>query len=252
MTNCLNFGSPENTDVMWQFREAVHGLADGSKELNIPVSGGNVSFYNQTGDEPILPTPVVGVLGVIDDVHKALAHDLGGIDDPETLILLGETKEEFGGSIWQQVSGGGLQGLPPQVDLANEAKLADFFVGNTSVAASHDLSEGGLAIAAFEMAQKNNVGVDLDLSVVHEDALTALFSESASRVLISTASDHLDGILQRASELGIPAVVVGTTNDSGNITFAGEEVATAELREAWSATLPNLFGHAVGANSVVE
>lgn len=252
VTNCLNFGSPENAGVMWQFKEAVHGLADGSKLLGIPVSGGNVSFYNQTGDEPILPTPVVGVLGVIDDVHKALAHDLGGIDEPETLILLGETKEEFGGSIWQQVSGGGLQGLPPQVDLANEAKLADFFVGNTSVAASHDLSEGGLAIAAFEMAQKNNVGVDLDLSVVHEDALTALFSESASRVLISTASDHLDGILQRASELGIPAVVVGTTNDSGNITFAGEEVATAELREAWSATLPNLFGHAVGANSVVE
>ncbi|MGP5721560.1 phosphoribosylformylglycinamidine synthase subunit PurL [Corynebacterium casei] len=252
VTNCLNFGSPENTDVMWQFREAVHGLADGSKELNIPVSGGNVSFYNQTGDEPILPTPVVGVLGVIDDVHNAIAHDLGGIEEPETLVLLGETKEEFGGSIWQQVSGGGLQGLPPQVDLANEAKLAEFFVGNTSVAASRDLSEGGLGIAAFEMAQKNGVGVDLDLSVVHEDALTALFSESASRVLISTASDHLDGVLTRASELGIPAVVVGTTNDSGTFTFAGEEVATAELREAWSATLPNLFGHAVGANSVVE
>ncbi|MGO1457564.1 phosphoribosylformylglycinamidine synthase subunit PurL [Corynebacterium casei] len=252
VTNCLNFGSPENTDVMWQFREAVHGLADGSKELNIPVSGGNVSFYNQTGDEPILPTPVVGVLGVIDDVHNAIAHDLGGIEEPETLVLLGETKEEFGGSIWQQVSGGGLQGLPPQVDLANEAKLAEFFVGNTSVAASHDLSEGGLGIAAFEMAQKNGVGVDLDLSDVHEDALTALFSESASRVLISTASDHLDGVLTRASELGIPAVVVGTTNDSGTFTFAGEEVATAELREAWSATLPNLFGHAVGANSVVE
>ncbi|MDN6245412.1 MAG: phosphoribosylformylglycinamidine synthase subunit PurL, partial [Corynebacterium casei] len=215
VTNCLNFGSPENTDVMWQFREAVHGLADGSKELNIPVSGGNVSFYNQTGDEPILPTPVVGVLGVIDDVHNAIAHDLGGIEEPETLVLLGETKEEFGGSIWQQVSGGGLQGLPPQVDLANEAKLDEFFVGNTSVAASHDLSEGGLGIAAFEMAQKNGVGVDLDLSVVHEDALTALFSESASRVLISTASDHLDGVLTRASELGIPAVVVGTTNDSG-------------------------------------
>ena len=252
VTNCLNFGSPENTDVMWQFREAVHGLADGSKELNIPVSGGNVSFYNQTGDEPILPTPVVGVLGVIDDVHNAIAHDLGGIEEPETLVLLGETKEEFGGSIWQQVSGGGLQGLPPQVDLANEAKLAEFFVGNTYVAASHDLAEGGLGIAAFEMAQKNGVGVDLDLSVVHEDALTALFSESASRVLISTASDHLDGVLTRASELGIPAVVVGTTNDSGTFTFAGEEVSTTELREAWSATLPNLFGHAVGANSVVE
>ena len=252
VTNCLNFGSPENTDVMWQFREAVHGLADGSKELNIPVSGGNVSFYNQTGEEPILPTPVVGVLGVIDDVHNAIAHDLGGIEEPETLVLLGETKEEFGGSIWQQVSGGGLQGLPPQVDLANEAKLAEFFVGNTSVAAAHDLSEGGLAIAAFEMAQKNNVGVDLELDAVHEDALTALFSESASRALISTASDHLDGVLARAAELDIPAVVVGTTNDSGNFTFAGQEVAISELREAWSATLPKLFGHAVGANSVVE
>src|SRR5699024_9581804 len=143
-----------------------------------------------------------------------LAPDLGGVEEAARLILLGETKEEFGGSIWQQVSGGGWQGLPPQVDLANEAKSADFFVGNIYVAASHDLSEGGLAIAAFEMAQKNNVGVDLDLSVVHEDALTALFSESASRVLISTASDHLDGVLERASELGIPAVVVGTTNDS--------------------------------------
>src|SRR5699024_5941785 len=88
VTNCLNFGSPETTVVMWQFPEAVHGLADGSKELNIPVSGCNVSFYNQTGDEPILPTPVVVVLGVIDDVHKALAHDLGSIDEPETLILL--------------------------------------------------------------------------------------------------------------------------------------------------------------------
>lgn len=252
VTNCLNFGSPENTDVMWQFREAVHGLADGSKELNIPVSGGNVSFYNQTGEEPILPTPVVGVLGVIDDVHNAIAHDLGGIEEPETLVLLGETKEEFGGSIWQQVSGGDLQGLPPQVDLANEAKLAEFFVGNTSVAASHDLSEGGLAIAAFEMAQKNNVGVDLELDAVHEDALTALFSESGSRALIATASDHLDGVLARAAELGIPAVVVGTTNDSGNFTFAGQEVAISELREAWSSTLPKLFGHAVGANSVVE
>src|SRR5688500_4638177 len=98
-------------------------------------------------------------------------------------------------------------------------------VGNTSLAASHHLSEGCLAIAAYDIAQETNVVVDLVVSDVHEDALTALFSESASRVLISTASDHLDGVLERASELGIPAVVVGTTNDSGNITFAGEEVA---------------------------
>ncbi|MDO5454022.1 MAG: phosphoribosylformylglycinamidine synthase subunit PurL, partial [Corynebacterium sp.] len=158
VTNCLNFGSPENTDVMWQFREAVHGLADGAVELGIPVSGGNVSFYNQTGDEPILPTPVVGVLGVIEDVHQAIGHDLGTVDEPEVLVVLGETKDEFGGSIWQQVSGGGLNGLPPQVDLANEEKLAEFFVGNTGLTAAHDVSEGGLAQAVIEMLLRAGKG----------------------------------------------------------------------------------------------
>src|SRR5699024_2400194 len=216
---------PENTDVMWQFREAVHGLADGSKELNIPVSGGNVSFYNQTGEEPILPTPVVGVLGVIDDVHNAIAHDLGGIEEPETLVLLGETKEEYGGSIWQQVSGGGLQGLPPQVNLANEAKLAEFFVVNTSEAAAHDLSEDGLAIAASERAQTSKRAVDQTSDALDEDARTALSSESASCALIATASDRLCGVLARAAELEIPAVVFVITFASGNFTLAGQEVA---------------------------
>ena len=101
VTNCLNFGSPENPDVMWQFREAVHGLADGCAELGIPVSGGNVSFYNQTGTEPILPTPVVGVLGVIDDVAERIGHTLGTVDGPEDLYVVGATFDEFGGSIWR-------------------------------------------------------------------------------------------------------------------------------------------------------
>lgn len=124
VTNCLNFGSPEDPAVMWQFREAVHGLADGAKELVIPVSGGNVSFYNQTGSEAILPTPVVGVLGVIDDVRESVRNKLGTVSGTEELYLLGQTFDEFGGSIWQQVSGAGLSGLPPQVDLANEEKLS--------------------------------------------------------------------------------------------------------------------------------
>ncbi len=103
--------------------------ADAAVELAIPVSGGNVSFYNQTGEEPILPTPVVGVLGVIDDVHKAIGNELGTVGEKEVLIALGETKDEFGGSIWQQVSAdtseaSSLNGLPPQVDMANEKRLA--------------------------------------------------------------------------------------------------------------------------------
>lgn len=264
ITNCLNYGSPENPDVMWQFRESVHGLADAAVELSIPVSGGNVSFYNQTGSEPILPTPVVGVLGVIDDVHKAIGNNLGTVSEKEVLIALGETKDEFGGSIWQLVSAEGadkdnLNGLPPQVDMANEKRLADFFHGNDLLTAAHDVSEGGLAVAAFEMAKRAGaladaagLGLDLDLTAVHEDAFTAAFSESASRALVATTADRADKVLARAAELGIPAAIVGETTETGALTLGGESVAISQLVEAWSATLPELFGHAVGANSVVE
>ena len=257
ITNCLNYGSPENPDVMWQFRESVHGLADGAVELGIPVSGGNVSFYNQTGEEPILPTPVVGVLGVIDDVHQSIGHHLGRVEEPEVLVLLGETKDEFGGSIWQQVSADeanmdNLNGLPPQVDLANEKRLADFFVGNEGLTAAHDISEGGLAVTAFEMAKRTGVGLSLDLTKVHEDEFVAAFSESASRALVATTADRVDTLLHRAEECGVPAVVVGQTTDTGELELGGESIAVAVLREAWAATLPLLFGHAVGANSVVE
>lgn len=252
VTNCLNFGSPELTDVMWQFREAVHGLADGSKELGIPVSGGNVSFYNQTGNEPILPTPVVGVLGVIEDVNDTIGHDLGTVDEPEVLIVLGETADEFGGSIWQQISGGGLNGMPPKVDLANEQRLADFFIGNRLLTAAHDLSEGGLSQAVIEMAIRSGRGVNLDLSVVHEDEFVALFSESASRVVVATSADRIDAVLELANEKGVPAVVIGETTDSRELTFGGITASLDELEQAWKATLPDAFGHAVGSNAIVE
>ncbi|WP_408920801.1 phosphoribosylformylglycinamidine synthase subunit PurL [Corynebacterium marquesiae] len=264
ITNCLNYGSPENPDVMWQFRESVHGLADAAVELSIPVSGGNVSFYNQTGEEPILPTPVVGVLGVIDDVHKAIGNELGTVDEKEVLIALGETKDEFGGSIWQQVSAdtsdaSSLNGLPPQVDMANEKRLAEFFHGNELLTAAHDISEGGLAVTAFEMAKRAGatadgagLGLNLDLTAVHEDEFVAAFSESASRVLVATTADRADQVLARASELGIPAAIVGETTETGALTLGGESVAISQLVSAWSATLPDLFDHAVGANSVVE
>ena len=264
ITNCLNYGSPENPDVMWQFRESVHGLADAAVELSIPVSGGNVSFYNQTGEEPILPTPVVGVLGVIDDVHKAIGNELGTVGEKEVLIALGETKDEFGGSIWQQVSAdtseaSSLNGLPPQVDMANEKRLAEFFHGNELLTAAHDISEGGLAVTAFEMAKRAGatadgagLGLNLDLTAVHEDEFVAAFSESASRVLVATTADRADQVLARAGELGIPAAIVGETTETGALTLGGESVAISQLVSAWSATLPDLFDHAVGANSVVE
>ena len=250
VTNCLNFGSPEDPAVMWQFREAVHGLADGAKELVIPVSGGNVSFYNQTGSEAILPTPVVGVLGVIDDVRESVRNKLGTVSGTEELYLLGQTFDEFGGSIWQQVSGAGLSGLPPQVDLANEGKLMEFFQQPGVVSAAHDVSEGGVAQAIAELAIYSNKGVSLDVSGVYDDVFTALFSESASRVVVA-ATDGA-AVVRRAQELGIPVVKIGETIDEPVVRVEGQfEVPVAELTRAWTETLPRLFSHAVGANSVV-
>ena len=251
VTNCLNFGSPENPDVMWQFAEAVHGLADGARELSVPVSGGNVSFYNQTGDTPILPTPVVGVLGVIEDVENSIPHALPAGAGEHVLVLLGETFEEFGGSVWQDISGQGLAGLPPQVDLANEARLAEFFGGVEGVSAAHDLSEGGLSQAVFELLLASGLGADLNLEAVHEDAFTALFSESASRVLIAVSRDRVDAALERAAAVGVPAVVVGETSASGKLSFGDQEVAVDELAQAWAATLPQHFGHSVAPNAAV-
>ncbi|SNV82578.1 phosphoribosylformylglycinamidine synthase II [Corynebacterium imitans] len=254
VTNCLNFGSPENPDVMWQFREAVHGLADGAAELNIPVSGGNVSFYNQTGETPILPTPVVGVLGVIEDVSKANPHDVPATEEEFSLVLLGETFDEFGGSVWQDISGAGLGGVPPKVDLANEERLAQFFADaadNGGVTAAHDLSEGGLSQAVFEMLQASGKGADLDLAAVHEDAFTALFAESASRVLVAVTTDRADALVERAGAAGVPAALIGRTNADGILRFGAEQLEIAQLRDAWAATLPSHFAAAHAPNAAV-
>lgn len=256
VTNCLNFGSPEDPGVMWQFREAVHGLADGAAELGIPVSGGNVSFYNQTGEEAILPTPVVGVLGVIDDVAAAHGHEFGSVEGGEAVFVLGDTFREFGGSAYQELAGVKLSGLPPKVDLKNEERLADLLVGNELVTAAHDVSEGGIAQAVLEMAMPGGHGVDLDLSDVHEDLVVALFSESASRVVVATRPEDADAFVERARAAGVPARRVGET--TGLPVFAarsGEqslpEVSVEDLRRAWEDTLPRLFAHPAGNNSAV-
>lgn len=248
VTNCLNFGSPENPDVMWQFKEAVHGLADGCHELGIPVSGGNVSFYNQTGEEPILPTPVVGVLGVIDDVASSIGTKAAA---GQQLVLLGETLDEFGGSIWQQVSGAGLNGMPPAVDLGNEQRLAALLSDSRGVvAAAHDVSEGGLNQTLVELAINAGCGVVVDLAEVADDAFTALFSESASRVVVAMDADNVGGFFAAAEQHGVPATLIGELR-GGSYDVASVSIPMDELESAWKNTLPELFGHAAGANSVV-
>ncbi len=245
VTNCLNFGSPEDPGVMWQFREAVHGLADGCAELGIPVTGGNVSFYNQTGSTPILPTPVVGVLGVIDDVARRTPTAFG--DTPgESIYLLGTTRDELDGSIWAQVAHDHLGGLPPSVDLPWEATLARILATCSKdglITGAHDLSEGGLAQALVEAVLAGECGARIVLPEA-ADPFVWLFSESSGRVVVSVPRGEEVRFQQMLNAQQIPHTRVGVTDpDSGTFEVQGQfTIPTDELRSAHEGTLPALFG----------
>jgi len=243
VTNCLNFGSPEDPGVMWQFAEAVRGLADGCAALGIPVTGGNVSFYNSTGDTPILPTPVVGVLGVLDDVTRRTSMRFGG-SPGESLLLLGETRAEFGGSEWAWVEHAHLGGRPPAVDLDRERLLGQVLVAASRdgmLSAAHDLSDGGLAQALVESCLRGNVGARV---VLPEDAdpFVALFSESAGRVVVAVPRSEELRFTDMCSARGLPWARIGVVDGDALEVQDQFSVPLAELREAWSGTLPRLFG----------
>ena len=245
VTDCLNFGSPEDPGVMWQFAQAVRGLADGCAALGIPVTGGNVSFYNQTGSAAILPTPVVGVLGVLDDVSRCLRTSFG-TDPGETLMLLGDTRDEFDGSIWAQVTADHLGGRPPLVDLAREKLLAEVLSSASRdglVSAAHDLSEGGLAQAIVESALAGETGCRI---VLPEDAnpFVALFSESAGRALVAVARTEESRFTAMCEARGLPVTRIGVVDqDSDSIEIQDLfTVSLAELRATSEAVLPRFFG----------
>lgn len=245
ITNCLNFGSPEDPGVMWQFAQAVRGLADGCATLEIPVTGGNVSFYNQTGSSPILPTPVVGVLGVIDDVGRRIPTALGN-EPGETLMLLGDTHDEFDGSIWAQVTAGHLGGLPPVVDLTREKLLADVLCAASRdglVSAAHDLSEGGLAQAIVESAMAGETGCRITLPE-GSDPFVMLFSESTGRVLVAVPRTEESRFRSMCEARGLPAVRIGVADQGfDEIEVQGQfTVSLTELRKTSEAMLPRLFG----------
>ena len=221
VTNCLNFGSPEDPGVMWQFSQAVRGLADGCAALGIPVTGGNVSFYNQTGTTPILPTPVVGVLGVIDDVSRRIPTGLG-TEPGETLILLGDTRDEFDGSIWAQVTADHLGGRPPTVDLAREQLLAEVLTAASRdglVSAAHDLSEGGLIQAVVEAALAGETGCRIVLPEGWQEGTASftLFSESAGRVLVAVPRTEESRFRAMCEARGLPATRIGVVDQGSDV-----------------------------------
>ncbi|WP_024875647.1 phosphoribosylformylglycinamidine synthase subunit PurL [Saccharomonospora piscinae] len=244
VTNCLNFGSPRDPGVMWQFERAVHGLADGCAQLGVPVTGGNVSFYNQTGQQAILPTPVVGVLGVIDDVRRRIPTGIGA-EAGESLLLLGETRDEFGGSAWAHVLHGHLGGLPPEVDLERERLLAEILVAGSRdgmISAAHDVSDGGLAQTVVEMALIGQSGARIVLDP-DADPFVQLFSESAGRVLVAVPRTEELRFTEMCSARGLPWRRTGIVDPESD-TVQIQDVADfplAELRAAWESTLPALF-----------
>ena len=250
VTNCLNFGSPEDPAVMWQFAEAVRGLADGCATLGVPVTGGNVSFYNQTGSSAVHPTPVVGVLGVHDDVRRRLSIGFNqetGEASPEAggghaIVLLGRTDAEFGGSAWAHVRHGHLGGRPPAPRLDADRRLAGLLAAACAdglLSAAHDLSGGGLAVALAESCLRGGSGCRVRLP---GDPFTWLFSESAARAIVAVRPGAEAAFDELRAAHDVPGQIIGRAGGDSLIVEDCFTIPLAELAAVHTATLPALFG----------
>jgi phosphoribosylformylglycinamidine (FGAM) synthase-like enzyme len=218
-TNCLNFGNPERPPIMWQLAKAVEGIGAACRALGVPITGGNVSLYNETDGRPIYPTPVIGVVGLLEHADRLVSRRFQRAGD--AIVLLGEDRGELGGSEYLKVAHGLVRGRPPAIDLAAERALQTLLVDLANrrlVGSAHDCSDGGLAVALAECCfDAGGLGaeISIDPADVSRDAAmnraAALFSESASRVVVSTNVDTVAGVLERAAAAGVPARAVGRT-----------------------------------------
>jgi phosphoribosylformylglycinamidine synthase II len=250
-TNCLNFGNPEKPDIMWQFGRAVEGMSAACRALDIPITGGNVSLYNETDGRGVLPTPVIGVVGLVEDADRIVGRAFRSDDD--IVVLLGDTRSEFGGSEFLHVVHDQIRGIPPQLDLAREAALQRLLVDGASSAvirSAHDCVEGGVAVTVAECCFDTPFGVEIDLPAVPDAPAeyrdtAALFSESASRVVVSVAPEQLPALLGLAAAAGVPAAQIGrVTRDRIRISVEGrpgvDELA-ADAHRTWATAIESWF-----------
>ena len=270
VTDCLNVGSPEDPDAMWQLVEIITGLADACKTMGVPVTGGNVSLYNSHGavkgrpDSSINPTPVVGVLGVMDDVRRA--NPSGWFEEGLAIVALGATRDELDGSAWARAVHDHLGGLPPRVDLHAEMALgrvllalseADGPGGERLVRAAHDCSAGGLIQTLVDAVLRHGVGASIDLVQLQGrdgvDDFTALLSESGARAVVAVPEWAVAAVAAAAEAEDVAWVRLGTTGGDMLVVSGGDVLSDdgagrplvldlAELRERVEATLPGLFG----------
>jgi len=255
ITDCLNFGSPERPAVFYQFREACRGIADACRALDTPVTGGNVSFYNESPGGAVDPTPVVGMVGLLRRIESAVRSH--ACTPGDVVFVLGDTRVELGGSALWQALYGFVGGLPPRVDLAAERRLVDYLVSGAErglFRSAHDCSQGGLGVALAEVAiggpyHDTGFGLDVDLTTYHASlpALDLLFSESQARAVITCAPERAAAVAALALELGVPAYRAGTVSEPGGtvrLRLRDAEVrhSVASLREVYLNSIPRRMG----------
>ena len=231
ITNCLNFGNPEKPGIFWQFVQSVEALADGCRQIDTPVVGGNVSFYNESFGEAIYPTPVIWMLGLLEDVDDRVVSAF--VREGDKVLLLWETRDELGGSELLKVLHDKVAGKPPAVDWDAEKALIGVLTRGAKahlLSSAHDLSEGGLAVALAESCLQGDIGAEVELPgglAPH----VALFSESQARVLVSVAPENITALTEMADDCGVPVTVLGTT---GGRTVKVEGAFDLSLEEASS------------------
>jgi phosphoribosylformylglycinamidine synthase len=246
-TNCLNFGNPERPEIMWQFGEAVRGIGEACRALDVPITGGNVSLYNETDGKAIYPTPVLGVVGLIEDATCAIARAFRGPGD--NVILFGETFDELGGTEYLKIVHGLVKGQPPRLDMSRERALIEL-LGRAASArllrSAHDCADGGIAVTLAECTfDTGGVGCEAYLPAAGPRIDSTLFSESASRVVVSAAQETTETLLRLAAEAGVPARVIGRTGGNRlKITVAGQPAIDCDVRDSenrWSSAIETFF-----------
>ena len=250
-TNCLNFGSPERPEIMWQFARAVEGIGAACRALDIPITGGNVSLYNETDGRAVLPTPVLGVVGLIEHAERVVKRGFRAAGD--AVVLLGEGRGELGGSEYLKIVHGLVRGVPPVLDLDRERALQALLVEAAEagfIRSAHDCAEGGLAIALAECCFDTPHGIDANVAgVALPEApfsdIATLFGESASRAVVSAAPERTDELMAKASAAGVPAAIIGKVGgDRIRIAVDRRTVIDASLSDAervWSTTIDRYF-----------
>ena len=255
-TNCLNFGNPERPATMWQFARAVEGIGQACRALDTPITGGNVSLYNETDGKAIYPTPIIGIVGLLEHADRVVSRRFQGSGD--AVVLLGLSRGELGGSEYLKVIHNVVAGMPPALDLAAERKLQHLLVSLADerlIRSANDCSDGGIAVALAECCFGSGGGVEVSISGVSasRDArmndAAVLFGESASRVVLSASNGNLSAVLERAARAGVPATVIGQTG--GNLIriavdgrFAADVPLDAAER-AWSEAIGRYFSKRV-------